>query len=103
MDIHTYEMINAIDDILRCIKEIPPNDDPDGKTEPLYFIHKHDNLLDLLFALIHARYEPKIQYECGRLTGIFIAINKKNMFYKNSTFNTKCYWRTCHCRRWRNL
>jgi len=51
IDVKHY-MIETIDDILKYLVL---------EDEELYFIHKHDNLMELVFNLKEAGYEPKIK------------------------------------------
>jgi hypothetical protein len=64
-------MIETIDDILQYLNL--------EEEEELYLIHKYDNLIELVFNLLEAKYEPKIKFECGRISWIFLILNKKRI------------------------
>ena len=74
-----YYMIENVDDILKYLNI----DD-----EKIYFIHKTDDLMGLLFQFIEHKYEPKIKLECGRLTWIFTILNNKQIYIKTQMLIT---------------
>ena len=75
----TYFMIENVDDILKYLNI---------EDEKIYFIHKTDDLMYLLFNLIELKYEPKIKLECGRLTWIFLVLNNKQIYIKTQMLIT---------------
>jgi hypothetical protein len=78
VDVQHY-MIETIDDILKYLSL---------EDEELFFIHKYDNLMELMFNLLEAKYEPKIRFECGRITWIFLILNKKRVSIRSQMMIT---------------
>jgi hypothetical protein len=71
-----FKMIDSIDDILDVVRanaEVLKND-VDEKV--FYLIHKNDDLTELLYQLQDVGYGPRIQYQCGKLTKLFMTLNK---------------------------
>jgi hypothetical protein len=71
-----FKMIDSIDDILDVVRaniEVK-KDDVDEKV--FYLIHKNDDLTELLYNLNEVGYAPDIQYQCGKLTKLFMTLNK---------------------------
>ena len=56
--------------------------------DKIYFIHKDDDLLYLLFKFIEEGYHPRIKLECGRLTWIFLVLNDKQIYIKTQMLIT---------------
>ena len=69
-------MISHIDDLIKLVKMIMVEGKPKDKVV-LNLIYKGDKLVELLYQLKDAGYEPSIKYEGGKLTHIGLTLEKK--------------------------
>ena len=72
-----HKMIDNVNDILNILKEV------DSKTpSSIYLVLRDDNLTELLYNLLDGCYEPRINYEAGKLSLICLRLNKTSFFVK---------------------
>ena len=69
-------MISHVDDLIELVNEIKTEDKPTDKVV-LNLIYKGDRLIELLYQIKDAGYDPSIKYEAGKLTQIGLTFQKK--------------------------
>ena len=69
-------MISHVDDLIELVKVVHTKDKPSDKIV-LNLIYKGDRLIELLYQIKDAGYDPSIKYEGGKLTHIGLTLEKK--------------------------
>ena len=75
-----YKMISHIDDLIKLVKMITVEGKPTDKVV-LNLMYKGDKLVELLYQLKDAGYEPSVKYEGGKLTHIELINSGKESSY----------------------
>ena len=70
------KMISHIDDLIELVKVVHTKDKPSDKIV-LNLIYKGDRLIELLYQIKDAGYDPSIKYEGGKLTHIGLTLETK--------------------------
>ena len=74
-----FKMISHIDDLIELVKVVHTKDKPSDKIV-LDLIYKGDRLIELLYQIKDAGYDPSIKYEGGKLTHIGLTLEKKSLY-----------------------
>ena len=69
-------MISHIDDLIELVKVVNTEEKPTDKVV-INLIYKGDRLIELLYQIKDAGYDPSIKYESGKLTQICLTFQKK--------------------------
>ena len=76
----THYMISHVDDILEVMRGLDPNSPED---EAIHLIHRDDHLEELLWQLHEAKHVPQIRFQCGKISGITMRLNKRTVKIKS--------------------
>ena len=71
-----YKMIYHVDDLIELVKMMHTEEKPSDKIV-LNLIYKGDRVIELLYQIKDAGYDPSIKYEGGKLTHIGLTLEKK--------------------------
>ena len=69
-------MISHIDDLIELVKVVNTEEKPTDKVV-INLIYKGDRLIELLYQIQDAGYDPSIKYEAGKLTQIGLTFQNK--------------------------
>jgi hypothetical protein len=79
------KMISHVDDILKIVRELKSEE-----KNIMNFIHQRDDLVEIMYELKNAGYEPKVMYQCGRITRLFIKVNSIIIIIRTQQLLTCC-------------
>ena len=79
----TYHMINNVDDIFRIVKETKEENPDLEEGHTIHLVVSADDLKGMFFNLKKVGYEPGVNFDCRRLSALYLKFNGLNITIKS--------------------